>query len=161
MQQIFEARRTARLPRLGSCMLLVAVLFTSGCSHTQGGKHLSSSSYAATRKAVDALELAGKYRNSTAIIFGPKFQEARDALENVEHEIGNEPADAYAASQVRLCVEDLRAYRSSFDSRETVNRPMKEQLKGIRASEIKDPSDVIASDGEEFDDCMKTAKSYF
>ncbi len=161
MQQVLDALRRRQPQKAGAWMLLGAISLASGCTHTQGSKHLSSGSYAATRRAVEAIERAGEYRNAKDTIFNPKFEEARKAMEDVEHEIGNETSDAYAATQVRVCVEDLREYRSNFDSRETVSRPIQEQLKGVKATEIKDASEVMAADNQDFDDCIKTAKSYF
>ena len=112
------------------------------------------------QKAVDALERASENRNSASSIFDPKMQLASNAAEEVFHSIGNQTADSYAATQVRSCVEGLREYRTNYDSRESVSRPIEEQLKELKGTQMKDAVDVVARNGRDLDECVKAAKAY-
>ncbi len=136
------------------------ILLAAACTRTMGPKSLSDSTYAATRKAVDELERASEYRNSSASIFDPKLQAASKAAEVVYDDMGNQSSDGYAVNQIRSCIEELKAYRSTFDSRESVSRPIEEQLKGLKGTQIKDANDVMARHGQELDECIKAARSY-
>ena len=142
------------------CIVLGGILFACACNRTTGPKGLSDSTYAATRRAVDALERASEDRNSSASTFDPKLQAASKAADDVYYDMGNQSSDGYAASQIRSCIQELKAYRSNFNSRESVNRPIEEQLKGLKGTEIKDATDVVARNGKELDECIKAAKAY-
>ena len=142
------------------CLVVGGILFSCGCAHTSGPKRHSDSTYAATRRAVDALERASEDRNSSASIFDPKLEAASKAADEVYYDMGNQTSDGYAASQIRSCIEELKAYRSNFASRESANRPIEEQLKGLKGTETKDASDVVARNGKELDQCITGAKSY-
>ena len=142
------------------CVVLGSLLFLAGCSHTSGPKGLSDSTYAATRKAVDALERASQYRNASTSIFDPKFQLASKAADDVYDEMGNQSADGYAVNQIRSCIDELKLYRSTFSSRESVSHPIEEQLKGLKGATVSDANDVVARNGKDLDDCIKAAKAY-
>jgi hypothetical protein len=125
-----------------------------------GPKSLSDSTYAAMRRAVDALQRAGDYRNSSAAIFDPKLQAASKAADDVYNDMGNQTADGYAVNQIRSCIEELKSYRSTFDSRESVSQPIEEQLKGLKGAKIGDANDVVARSSKDLDDCIDAAKRY-
>jgi hypothetical protein len=140
--------------------VLGGILLLAACSRTMGPKGLSESTYTATRKAVDALQRAGDYRNSSAAIFGPKLQAASKAADDVYNEMGNQTADGYAVNQIRSCLEQLKSYRSTFDSRESVSDPIEDQLKGLKGAKMADATDVVARSGKDLDDCIAAAKGY-
>ena len=152
--------RTILLPQLIPAVLIGGILFCAACSHTTGPKGLSDSTYIATRKAVDALERASQYRNSSAGIFDPKLQAAVKAADEVYDEMGNQTADGYAVSQIRGCLEELKVYRSTFDSRESASQPIEEQLKGLKGAKIGDANDVVARSSRDLDACIKEAKGF-
>jgi hypothetical protein len=144
-----------------SCgLVLGTMLLSCACTHTRGPRGLTDSTYAAARKAVDALERASENRNSSASIFDPKLQAASKAADEVYHDMGNQSSDGYAANQIRSCIDQLKAYRSNFDSRESVSRPIEDQLKELKATQMKDANDVVARGGKDLDDCIQAAKSY-
>lgn len=142
------------------CVVLGGVFLMLACSHTMGPKGLSASTYAATRNAVDALERASDYRNAGASVFNPKLQAAVKAADNVYNEMGNQTADGYAVNQIRSCIEELKSYRSTFDSRQSVSQPIEQQLKGLKGAKISDATDVVARSGKDLDECIDAAKAY-
>ena len=149
-------------PARRSCggLLLVCILLFAACGRATGPKGLSGSTYAAARKAIAALESASESRNANSSVFDPKFQTAAQAADEVFNEMGEQSSDGYAVSQLKSCVNDLKAYRSNFESRETATRPIQDQLKGLKGAEIKDSNDVMATASRELDECLKQAKGY-
>ena len=146
--------------RLIYCAILGFLVFPTACTRTTGPKGLSDSTYAAVRTAVEALERANEDRNASASLFDPKLQAASKAAEEVYFEMGNQRSDAYAASQIRSCIEQLKVYRSNFSSRESVSRPIEDQLKGFTGTQMKDANDVVARNAHELDECISGAKAY-
>lgn len=141
-------------------LLCGALVLLSACNHTSGPKELSSRTYTATQRAVNALQRASESRDSAASVFNPKLEAAAKAADEVYFDMGSQKADGYAATQVRSCVDELRQYRSNFDSQESVSRPIEEQLHGLKATAVKDANDVVARNGKELDDCIAAAKAY-
>lgn len=121
---------------------------------------MSDATYIAMQRAVDALERANEYRNANASVFDPKLQAASKAADEVYNEMGNRSSDGYAVSQIRVCIDQLKVYRSTFDSRESVSQPIEEQLKGLKGAQIGDANDVVARNAKDLDECIKAAKSY-
>ena len=145
---------------LCSGLVLVSLVLATSCSHAAGPRKLSNSMYAATSKAVEALEAANQERDANSSVFEPKMQVASQAADELFNEMGSQSDDGYAVSQVKSCVEQLKQYRLNFDSRDSVSRPIQDQLKGLKGAQIKDSSDVVARSSRELDACITTAKSY-
>lgn len=140
--------------------LLICIVLAGSCDRAKGPRGLSESTYVATQKAVVALELASRDRDANPSVFEPKMQTASKLAEEAFNEMGTRKADGYAVSQVRTCIDELKTYRSNFESRESVSRPIQEQLKGIKGAEMKDSIDVVARNSQALDDCLKSVKGY-
>ena len=142
------------------CIALALVLVLMACSSKSGPKGMSESTYTAMRKAVNALELASDSRDASPSVFDPKLQAASKGADEVYNEMGNQSSDGYAADQIRSCVDQLKLFRSTFTSRESASRPIEQQLQGLKGTEMKDATDVVARDGKDLDDCVRAAKAY-
>jgi hypothetical protein len=121
---------------------------------------MSAGTYEATKRAFDALDAANRARNAPDSEFDPKFQVAKDAVDQVTAAVGDESSDAWAANQVRTCLDDMREYRDSFQARDTDNEAIAKQLSGIAGHQIKDANGVLSRNAATLDTCMVAAKSY-
>jgi|SRR5579875_1758976 len=139
----------------------IGMLMVSACSHQlRGPRRLSEATYEATRKAVDALEAANRERDAAQSVYTSKYQLAQQAVEQEAAAMGNESSDAWATNQVRTCLDNLKEYRDSFDSRDTDNEAIAQQLKGLRGKQMTDANGVLSRKAATLDQCMAAARGY-
>jgi hypothetical protein len=93
--------------------LFLLVLFSCS-SGTRGPKGLSRETYAATEKAVAAIQRANECRDDGLLIFEQRFLEAEKAVDNAIA-TGKNPHDTMVGIHMHNWVESMKLYRHIMD----------------------------------------------
>jgi hypothetical protein len=95
---------------------LLALLICASC--TRGPKGLSRATYAATEKAIAAIQRANECRDDGLLIFEPRFLEAEKAVDDARATATNFH-DTLVVDHMRGWVESTKLYRRVLDSYES------------------------------------------
>jgi hypothetical protein len=134
-------------------MLLLATMsaLLSSCSPKYGPKELNKPVYDATRRGLDALEIAkGQATKGGGILYEQVFLEATKAVNDIHNA---EPVDSAVSWIASRCVQDIRAVRLDAEILgEAFEAKSKKEVDGAKAKAAKSFTDLNG--------CLAELRSY-